>query len=189
MSEIVDRRVRKTKKQLRQGLAKLLAEKPIKNITVREISDLVDINRGTFYLHYKDIYDMVEQIQGEMFEELSAIINNHKESRLKKEPLPMLTAIFEYLSENAEMASVLMSKNGDASFVGRFNDIMKDKLIDDWSKVFTVKNPDYFNYTFSFIMLGCIGIFYAWLENGRKEPPSEMAALVSKIVLGGISGV
>ena len=69
MKEKEDRRVRKTKRLLREGLAKLMLEKPVKNITVREISELVDINRGTFYLHYKDIYDMVEQIQNEIFEE------------------------------------------------------------------------------------------------------------------------
>ena len=44
----VDRRVRKTKRQLRLALTKLLQEKPIKDITVREIADMVDINRGTF---------------------------------------------------------------------------------------------------------------------------------------------
>lgn len=59
----VDRRVRKTKRQLRQALTQLLQQKPIKDITVREIADLVDINRGTFYLHYKDVYDMLEQIE------------------------------------------------------------------------------------------------------------------------------
>jgi len=43
-SENADRRVRKTKKQLRQGLTKLLEQKSAKDITVRELSDLVDIN-------------------------------------------------------------------------------------------------------------------------------------------------
>ena len=61
--ENVDSRVRRTKRLLRQGLTELLKEKSIKKITVRELSDRVDINRGTFYLHYKDIYDLVEQIE------------------------------------------------------------------------------------------------------------------------------
>ena len=56
----VDSRVRRTKRLLKQGLTELMAQKSIKKITVRELSELVDINRGTFYLHYKDIYDLVE---------------------------------------------------------------------------------------------------------------------------------
>ena len=71
----VDRRVRKTKKQLRQGLTQLLQTKNINEISVRELSDLVDINRGTFYLHYRDIYDLLDQIEQEMFEQFYQTIN------------------------------------------------------------------------------------------------------------------
>ena len=52
MAEKVDRRVRKTKAQLRAGLARLMQKKSIKEITVKELVEEVDINRSTFYLHY-----------------------------------------------------------------------------------------------------------------------------------------
>ena len=66
MEKTVDRRVRKTKNQLRQGLARLMLEKSLKEITVKELTDLVDMNRGTFYLHYRDIYDLYAQIEAEL---------------------------------------------------------------------------------------------------------------------------
>ena len=44
----LDSRVRRTKRLLRQGLTELLKQKSIKKITVRELSELIDINRGTF---------------------------------------------------------------------------------------------------------------------------------------------
>ncbi len=187
MSDVIDRRVRKTKKQLRQGLAELLAQKPVKSITVREISELVDINRGTFYLHYKDIYDMVEQIQNEMFEEFNAIIDAHRPDRLKKTPLPMLTDIFQYMSENSEMAAVLMSKNGDAAFLDRLKAVIKEKCLADWSKAFQNKDEVRFGYFFSFVASGCVGVFQAWLLGGMKEAPEEIAALVERIIINGIS--
>ena len=65
MAEKVDRRVRKTKMQLSQGLARLMQKKSIKEITVKELVDEVDINRSTFYLHYTDIYQMLEKIEEE----------------------------------------------------------------------------------------------------------------------------
>lgn len=55
--ETVDRRVRKTKKQLRECLTRLLKEKKVQDITVRELTDMADLNRGTFYLHYRDVFD------------------------------------------------------------------------------------------------------------------------------------
>ena len=59
MKEKTDRRIRKTKAQLRAGLAKLMQEKSIKEITVKELVEEVDINRSTFYLHYSDIYTVL----------------------------------------------------------------------------------------------------------------------------------
>ena len=60
MAEKVDRRVRKTKAQLRAGLARLMQKKSIKEITVKELVEEVDINRSTFYLHYTDILIMIQ---------------------------------------------------------------------------------------------------------------------------------
>ena len=68
MAEKVDRRVRKTKAQLREGLAHLMLEKSIKEITVKELVDEVDINRSTFYLHYSDITTLLRDIDNEMMD-------------------------------------------------------------------------------------------------------------------------
>ena len=69
-----DRRVRRTKKLLTQALTQLLQRKQVNEITVRELTDLADMNRGTFYLYYKDISDMLEKIEDELFENLDTII-------------------------------------------------------------------------------------------------------------------
>ena len=58
MAEKTDRRIRKTRAQLRKGLAELMQEKSVSEITVKELVERVDINRSTFYLHYTDIYNM-----------------------------------------------------------------------------------------------------------------------------------
>ena len=75
MSEkTADRRVRRTKKHLRQALTKLLLEKELKDISVLELTELADINRGTFYLHYRDIYDLYEKTEGEILDKFNNII-------------------------------------------------------------------------------------------------------------------
>ena len=73
-----DRRVRRTEKLLSQGLIELMQQKQVKDITVRELADLVDVNRGTFYLYYRDIFDMLERLEEELFEQLNAVILAHK---------------------------------------------------------------------------------------------------------------
>ena len=77
MQKKTDRRVRKTKSQLRKGLAHLMKEKSIGEITVKELVDEVDINRSTFYLHYTDIYQMLQQIEEDALEEITQVMQNY----------------------------------------------------------------------------------------------------------------
>ena len=69
-------RVRMTKQMLRQAFTQLLLEKPIQNITVRELCEKAQVNRGTFYIHYKDIYDLMESIEEQMTRELGSVLSN-----------------------------------------------------------------------------------------------------------------
>ena len=62
-----DRRIRKTRSALRRCLSALLLKKPVKDISVRELTELADINRGTFYLHYHDVFDLLQNLEEEMF--------------------------------------------------------------------------------------------------------------------------
>ena len=62
----MDRRVRKTKRQLRLALMQLMSEKSVKDISVRELAAIADINRGTFYIHYKDVYDLLTHLEDEV---------------------------------------------------------------------------------------------------------------------------
>ena len=59
----MDRRVARTRKQLREALIELLKVKSVQDITVCELADKVEISRGTFYLHYKNVFDMLETVE------------------------------------------------------------------------------------------------------------------------------
>ena len=95
-----DRRVLRTKRLLTEGLMTLLMQKDIKDISVRELADYADINRCTFYLHYKDIYDMIEKIEDELFLELNEILDLSGDTGSSPDPSPVLNNIFEFLYQN-----------------------------------------------------------------------------------------
>ena len=59
----IDRRVKKTKKQLRLALMHLMTQKSAKSISVRELAEQADINRSTFYIHYKDVNDLLLHLE------------------------------------------------------------------------------------------------------------------------------
>ena len=58
-----DKRIRRTKKLLRQALTRLMQQKDFPSITVTDVVREADINRGTFYAHYRDVYDLRDKIE------------------------------------------------------------------------------------------------------------------------------
>uniref|UniRef100_UPI002F42A966 TetR/AcrR family transcriptional regulator n=1 Tax=Clostridioides difficile TaxID=1496 RepID=UPI002F42A966 len=66
----IDRRTIRTKKMIRSALAELIDEKGFNNISVTDLTQRADINRGTFYLHYVDKYDLLERIENEIIQEI-----------------------------------------------------------------------------------------------------------------------
>lgn len=75
MTEKIDKRIVKTTKNIKRVLVELMAEEGFKNVTVRQIVNRAKINRGTFYLHYKDKFDLLEQLEKDLLEALTVVIN------------------------------------------------------------------------------------------------------------------
>ena len=102
MAEKVDRRVRKTKAQLRAGLARLMQKKSIKEITVKELVEEVDINRSTFYVDYTDIYQMLESIEAELMDEVSHLVADYPLDPInnKESSNPFIEQIFPIQDNN-----------------------------------------------------------------------------------------
>jgi AcrR family transcriptional regulator len=184
----MDRRVRKTRQQLRAGLTQLMREKPIKDITVRELAQLVDINRCTFYLHYRDIYDMVDQVEQEIFNEFETLVDAHTPHEIQNKPLPMLLDLYTFFFENADLCAVLLSGNGNMSFVNKLIGLIRERVLEYWLQE-TQMDTAQFDYYFSFMASGCIGVLREWFQRGMKEPPSEMAAMTEQMILNGAAAV
>ena len=180
-----DRRVRRTRKILTQALTELLQRKQVNEITVKELTDLADMNRGTFYLYYKDIYDMLDKIQDEMFEKLNAIFALREDEQVTEQTKPILLDLFRFIEENQEMCRVLLSPNGDMSFLHRLNEVLREKCLHLYLGSEPVANEEDFDYRYSFVVYGCAGIIRAWVGRDCAEKPEQMAELANHLIVRG----
>ena len=121
MEQSTDRRVRRTRAQLRRALTTLLAEKDLGGISVKELTDLADVNRGTFYCHYKDIFDMLEQVENELFAEFSAVMDAYSTADLRDGLRPILADVFRFVRKNADLCTALLTSRVDSAFFQRLN--------------------------------------------------------------------
>lgn len=181
-----DRRVTKTKRQLRTGLATLMQGKSINRITVKELADLVDINRATFYAHYRDVYDLVEQIESYFLAVFQDILSRHIIQDRNLDLLPLLTDIFTAVGSEADMGRALMGKHGDAAFVRQVQEQIGGYFEYYWHKL----NPDDTgrnqHHSYVFVLSGCTGLLQSWLEGDMQESPQEMAAVAARLVRSGL---
>ena len=184
--EPVDRRVRKTRRQLRECLITLLKEKKVQDITVRELTDMADLNRGTFYLHYKDVFDLLEKTEAELQEDFNQLVCKHDAVDLKQRPSVIFNEISSLVYDNADLIEILLGENGDLNFVNRLKLLIREKCLKDWMEVFRSGNAAAFDEFFSFIVSGCIGLVQYWLQTGLKETPEQMAKLTEHIITKGI---
>lgn len=185
-SASVDRRVRKTRRQLRECLITLLKEKKVQDITVRELTEMADLNRGTFYLHYKDVFDLLEKTESELLVEFNQLVLKHGAVDLKQRPAVIFYEIYSLVYDNADLIEILLGENGDLNFVNRLKLLIRDKCLGDWMEVFRSGNPAAFDAFFSFIVSGCVGLVQYWLQTGLKETPQQMAKLTEQVITQGI---
>lgn len=181
-----DRRVRKTKRQIRTALTKLLNEKDLKEITVSELTALADVNRGTFYLHYSDIYDLFEKLQSEVFAEFKRLMAKHSFKDRSASFRSVVLEAFLFIAENSDICMILLN-SGDMTFLHKVIELGRESTVLDWCSMYGSKYRDYFNFYYSFMTSGCVGLLRHWLENGMKMPPSQLAALCGQIMANGVS--
>ena len=184
-----DQRVRMTKKMLRSALIELLQKKPLQSITVKELCSHAGINRGTFYSHYYDIYDLMEKIENEMFSELQEALSNYPladTSSSVSNPLSIYSAVFAILSENYDMCAILLGENCDKSFIDKVISFGKEKCLEQYQELYPSVNRRDIEFFYAFVASGYLATLRLWLEGGRKEPVSEMAKKTEKIILGSV---
>ena len=180
-----DRRVRKTKAQLKRGLAELLKEKGIKEITVKELTEKVDINRSTFYLHYCDIYDMMEKTENELVEKIEQLVQAHPVRPFGENSFPFIEDIFSILSENREICAALMGPNGDIAFLHRIEGILSEHSLGVLRDTIPEKKED-LKYFYSFCLSGCVGLIKTWLSGEYDESPQHMARLTFQLIMNAL---
>ena len=188
MAKETDRRVRKTREQLRRGLAELLCEKSIREITVKELVERVDINRSTFYLHYSDIYDMMEKIENGLVEDIEKLIEAHPVSPFNEKSFPFIEDIFVILSENRAICAALLGLHGDISFLHRIEGIISEHCLNVLKVTFPDQLED-LKYSYSFCLSGCIGLTKTWLNGQYEETPRHMAEITFRLIMNALHGL
>jgi len=100
--------------------------------------------------------------------------------------LEVMTKIFEYIKENAQICRVLLGTNGDIEFQKDIMMIVQTRFIAE-QKTKKIIDEKIVEYVFTFAATGSIGMIQKWLSEDSNIPPADMAKLVMKLTNYGLT--
>lgn len=192
MAPKIDRRQLRTKQLLRNAMLELIEENGVQGLTVTDIANRADVNRGTFYLHYQDAPDMLQKVQDEVFASVLKAMREIDVVEMMRfsergEPYPKIIALLEEFSREAYFFRLMIGPHGNSSYIVKFRRVMQEHIAARLAQ----RQPSDDNmlvprdYLITFIASANMGIISYWIESGMQQTPREIAVIIMKLVQHG----
>lgn len=170
---------------LQQALFALSVEKGFAAVTVRDLTQRAQVNRSTFYRHYLDKYDLLNQYFDHLQAQVAqAAANAEQAGDSAPERVPAgLLLLVRHVQEHAEFYQVMLGAHGDQAFVHRFRQLPEQRyrvLFARFDKAATPQEPpaalqlQYISYAF-------VGAVLWWLENAQPVPAEQLALWLGQL--------
>ena len=184
-----DRRITRSKRALRGALIALIEERGLDAITVNDLCERADLNRGTFYNHFHDKENLLTALENEVLAEVallqarmqSVTLGDMLAFRVAGRPVPVLVDLFEYLRGESDFLRAVLGSGGDVRFGPRLREAVCENLVQNILHEKYRTNPTPFVcYYVAFYASAYLGIIARWVENGCPETPEEMARIAMR---------
>lgn len=187
-----DERVIKTKKLIKTALSELIQEKGFDHVSITDLTQRANINRGTFYLHYQDKYDLLEKFENEVLDDINTNAENFIKSikdidflgeDFSNEIKPFINKVFTYIKENYIIMKVILGPKSDMRFQNKIKKALNILLTEKgWDNYFYSQNTFVSkNYFISYLVSAHIGVIRQWIDSGMNESAENMAEMISKM--------
>lgn len=187
----IDPRVLRTRHLIKDAFVKLLVETDVEKMSVNRIAELATINRVTFYLHYRDIPDLLDKLADEMVEEIRLILDQESadDSESKNDAdWSLLENLLEHIADHADFYKLVLARKQIPIFTDRLlkllTDVITNKLKKMESESFLVAADVPLDITVWYVSSAVIGTIIAWLRNDMPYTPSFLARQFSALSLG-----
>lgn len=184
----MQKRQTSTKTDIRKTFIELLNTKGFDNLTVSDIARGSDINRGTFYLHYVDKYDLMEKLEMEIIYDLKQImlLDNDITSIDQNKPIDLIpynriVNALHYIKDDFSFIAALSGKGGDHNFPGLIKDVLKETI---QAKINTFDHFQFSRkdipeeYAIEILLSGIVAIILVWIHKGGIESPEEIGRMI-----------
>lgn len=175
-----DARVRYTRRVIKESFLSLLREKPVNRITVKEVCQLAELNRATFYAHYSDCFAMLESIEQELldaFRESLRLIDGFDVSAL-------ISALYAMVEQHGDACRVLIFGGASPSLPGRMIDLARPSSIASWKRQLRNASDAELEMLYTHLSNGLMNVVVGGYDKYSRE---EVISFVNRIVKSSLS--
>jgi AcrR family transcriptional regulator len=187
-----DRRVQRTRKLLQEALIELTIRKGFAAVTVSDITEYAEVNRATFYRHYQDKFDLLDQYAQEVYQLLDATAEAESptgnEAGGSEQPTAGLVKMFEHIRAYAKFYRVMLGKNGDPAFARKIHQYVEKRLRQSLPDALLREKPQVELYL-SYVSSASVGVVLWWLEHEVPYSPAEIAAVCVRLSAADLGAV
>ncbi len=171
-----NQRIRLTKTLLTDALLKMLQERPIHTISIRDLCEKAGINRTTFYHHYGSQYDLLNEIATRFLARISDHLAE-ADADSRESVQERVTLVFQYLEDNLSLARLLLNSNVDPSFaeklfaLPKIGDLMNASLKN-------CEDPRKKHAMISFAIHGSYHLLQEWVNSEQRLCAGAQAGII-----------
>lgn len=180
-------RATKTRANIKNAFISLIDEKGFEALTVSDITRRAKINRGTFYLHFVDKYDLLEQLEDETVSELQTILLGERkiaEADLDEVfPPERIREALEFIKSDFDFVSTIAGPGGDPQLFAKVKLIIGNLLDTGLARInMQIIGNDIYPelYAREMILSRAMSIIDLWLSNGGTETPEQVAHMICR---------
>ena len=186
MKDKEDRRVRKTRKLLKNALVERLQTAELTNISVKELCSDADINRSTFYLHYSNVFDLRNSIENEIIDTMTEILAGFKAEVILTDPLPLLLEVTSYMESENQIIRKLFKTREAFALMEKIKDCFTGYFLENCRDIIPRGHIADLDLYISFVVSGSVSLFYKWFLGEIDISMNHLAHVIEKLITGGV---
>ena len=176
-----DLRVRRTLRSIREAFYKLMMEKKYSEISITELTELAEVNRKTFYLHYSSLDDLIQEIEDEIVDEIMEMIDPEAETL---NVTGCISKFYHYMEDGDEIRRKLMV---DPDYRNFYEDITNKVLqTSAFQHFYEITEHPYIVRAFC---VSITSIYRSWIDHNREIPLDDLINYAGTLLINGYNAV
>ena len=174
---MVQKRKTSTKEAIKEALIQLLSEERFDTISISKLCKRAGINRGTFYLHYEDKYQMIDSLKSDILSQLYSFFEEEGEYSKR-----FMIAKFYVLRANERLINAL-TRSHYIDFRGAIREFITSIILSEKQEAATQRFlEENFHipqkYALEIFLSSVEGIISLWIAGGAQEEPEEITQMI-----------